>query len=174
MHWRRFNSPYSRARGMWRDIARVSSLDPTVFRKEFNRVYTATESLKALWQLGGALNDYLRAHPNAVAVPITLPRRLLSSHHRDARVIGLKLLVRSTAPLDEIASEISRALCRRDGYESCGGIRELGNLLDRVESECVPLADSLIERLKREVEPLIHDGVITHSEAGPLMKRLNE
>lgn len=157
---------------MWRDIVRVARLDPREFRREFDRTYLDCSDIKTLWQLGGATNDYLRINPDAMDVPPDLPRRLLRSHHRDARVIGLKLLNRSYVSDAEIVAAIVRAIKKRDGYESCGGLYELGQLLDR--RDISDLDSSLVHELRAALSPLLGDGVATHAGASRLLNRLND
>jgi hypothetical protein len=150
----------------------VARLDPGEFRREFDRIYDDSDDIRALWQLGGATNDYLRANPDAMAVPPELPRRLLGSQHLDARVIGLKLLNRSAVPDTEVVAAIIRAMNRRDGYESCGGLFELGLLLDR--RDISDLDPSLVQELRVALLPLVHDGVAAHAVSSCLLDGLNQ
>jgi hypothetical protein len=156
---------------MWRDIGRVTRLGPCEFRHEFDRIYRDCKNIKTLWQLGGVTNDYLRANPSAITVPVDLPRRLLAAHHVDARVIGLKLLNRTDVSDVEIVRAIIRAMNRRDGYESCGGIYELDEFLDR--RDISDIDSSLAYELCVALEPLANDGVATHGTASRQLKRLN-
>ena len=157
---------------MWRDIDRVMRLEPVDFRREFDLIYSHSHDVKTLYQLGGVTNDYLRANPGAMPVPADLPRRLLSLSHVDARVVGLKLLNRSNVSGNEIVREIVRALNRRDGYESCGGLHELGQFLGhRVGSD---LDSSWVRELRIALMPLVDDGIDTHKAASCLMDQLNE
>ena len=157
---------------MWRDIFRVLRLDPTEFRREFDRIYHDCCDIKTLWQLGGATNDYLRVNRDAMVVPPDLPRRLLKSQHLYARITGLKLLNRSNVSDAEIVAAIVRAMNRRDGFESCGGLHELGQLLDR--RNISDLDSFLVRELSVALSPLIHDGVATHAYASRLLNRLNQ
>jgi hypothetical protein len=157
---------------MWRDSVRVQRLDPREFRREFERIYHDCGDLKTLWQLGGMTNDYLRANPDAMAVPPDLPRRLLRSQHLHARVTGLKLLIRSKVSDAEIVAAIVRAMNRRDGFESCGGLHELGQFLDR--RELSDLDSALVCELRVALSPLVRDGVATHSTASRFLSCLDE
>jgi hypothetical protein len=156
---------------MWRDLGRLVRLDPRSFRREFDRIYHDCRDIKTLWQLGGATNDYLRANPDAMAVPAELPRRLLASHHLHARIVGLKLLNRSDVPDAELIATIVRALNRRDGNESCGGLYELGQLLDR--RDALDLDSSLVHALRAALSPLVDDNEPTHAAASRLLHILN-
>ncbi len=144
-------TPLQRARALWTPAA--LELSSTRFRELFDDTYGRTEDLETRWQLGGALNDYLRRRPHTVPVPLDLPWQLLRSHDADARIIGLKLLkhcdVSDVARLDELV----RAIKRDDNYESDGGLFELGQYLEncRDNGRRIPTlsADRLQEALKR-------------------------
>jgi hypothetical protein len=114
--------------------------------------------LETLWQLGGATNDYLRRNPGGVPVPIGLPKRLLASDDREARVIGLKLLNRcSDASTAEIIEESLRALKRGDRYEDYGGLYELGNLIERCRAAAVRLPVDIVDRLASAIDAFAVD-----------------
>jgi len=135
------------ARWMW-EVVHNHPWAPNEFDASFDRVYSHTDDLETLWQLGGATNDYLRCNPGGLSVPISLPKRLLASENREARVIGLKLLNRcSDISTSEITEEILRALQRGDGYEDYGGFCELGNLIERYEAAAVRLSADVVGRL---------------------------
>jgi hypothetical protein len=172
MRWRRFKSPFCRARGMWHDISRVKHLSPHEFRKEFERIYHGCHDLKTLWQLGGATNDYLRTNPHAIDVPIALPRRLLAAHHLHARIIGLKLLNRTNVSDTEMVHAIAQALRSGDAFESCGGIFESLQFLDR--RDVSRMDASLIQIVRDAVTPLVGDGVDIHSGALHVLDRIND
>src|SRR5262245_52512 len=113
--WDAIESPLELARALWSSDSR--SLPPELFQALFDRVYGSTSELEALWQLGGASNDYLRFHPESIDVPSKLPWTLAHSADREARVIGLKLLGRCYEQADEIVEEIVQALTCDDHYE---------------------------------------------------------
>jgi hypothetical protein len=172
MDWDEIESPVELARTMWSELPDVARLSPDRFQSLFDRVFGSTDDLEALWQLGGATNDYLRANPGAISVPVALPRRLLSSEHKDARIVGLKLLNRCGGADNEIVRGIVCALKRRDGYESCGGIFELGNFLDSRYPSGTGLDASLIDEIWMALEPLVDDGMDVHRGASHAMDRL--
>jgi hypothetical protein len=88
-------------------------LDPEEFQSRFDAIYAAAEGPATYWRLGGAANDYLRAHPRSISVPQELAPMLLSSRLVDARIIGLKLLIRLSTDTGQIVAAICRALeCR--------------------------------------------------------------
>lgn len=126
----------SQARALWRSVWTDDSEKPSPaeFQSRFDALYNATSSPTALWQLGGAANDYLRGHPGAIKVPVELAPLLLKSRIVDGRVIGLKLLTRTSSNVAEICEAICSALDRRSEYERCGGLHELGVLHDRIRS----------------------------------------
>jgi hypothetical protein len=104
-------------------------LAPTEFQSRFDAICETTADIEVLWQLGGAVNDYLRAHPNSVAVPPDLPFKLLASDHVQRRIVGLKLLHRLGAPLPQLLSHICSALQSQTQDELYGGLFVLGELL---------------------------------------------
>jgi hypothetical protein len=154
--WQNAETPLALARELWRvdNIPEVCALSPAQFRQLFDRVYEATDDVEALWQLGGATNDYLRSNPSAFEVPLDLARRLLYSDDVEARVIGLKLLNRRSDVVEEIVSEIVRALARQDNYESTGGIHELGEFLDRLETTGASLDSAQTNAIRRALATL--------------------
>ena len=171
--WDRIKPPLKLARSLWSvgNLQQLFRLPPERFEQLFARVYESTDDLETLWRLGGATNDYLRANPEAFRVPVELPRRLLASNHMDARIIGLKLLNRCPVDDEELVREFIRAMNRRDGDESCGGIFELSNFLDkRYPSGGAPA--QLVHRLLEALEPLVNDGEELHSGAASAVARL--
>jgi hypothetical protein len=155
---------------MWRDIERLVRLAPVEFRREFDRIYREADDIKTLWQLAGATNDYLRANPGAIDLPIELSRRLLMAEHRDARVIGLKLLNRSSVSDAEIVTAIVRTLKERDAYERCGGLYELGQFLERRRAS--EIDGLLTAELCGALMPLIRDDSEVHNASSRLLDAL--
>jgi hypothetical protein len=150
MEWDRLTTPLRLAKALWSSEA--WELSSTRFKELFDKTYRKSDKLKTLWQLGGAINDYLGAHPGAFSVPPELPWRLLRSDDREARVIGLKLLKRLTVPNSQRVEEYFRAIERRDGYESCGGLYELGQFLEHCQSSRERIAMALADRVLRVLE----------------------
>jgi hypothetical protein len=172
MRWRGFKSPFSRARAMWRDIVRVRRLDPIEFQREFDRIYANSSDIKTLWQLGGVTNDYLRANPDAISLPVDLPRTLLAAHHVHARIIGLKLLNRSKVPDVEIIAAIVRAIGAPDCYGEYSGTFVLGEFLD-----CRDVADldpSLVNDLRIALSAVVTRGSDQPDVVTPLLNVLND
>jgi hypothetical protein len=129
MDWNKFRSPLSLAKRMW--SSEGQDLPAQEFSALYERVRSATNEIKPLWQLGGATNDYLRRNPGAFPAPLELARFLLSANHGDARIIGLKLLTRCDARTEEFFAEVIRALKQKDDGEICGGLHELSIWIDR-------------------------------------------
>jgi hypothetical protein len=115
------------------------------FKTLFDRVYNCTTDVTALWQLGGAANDFLRVHPGALTIPVELATTLLGTHNR-CRVRD-----------EMMVNEIIRALQRRDSYESSGGMCELRRLLERHQSDGSTIDGCLAARLSDELAPLLND-----------------
>lgn len=135
------------ARWMW-NVVHDHPWDPGEFDDCFDRVYAHADDLETLWQLGGATNDYLRRYPGGLAVPVRLPKRLLASDDREARVIGLKLFNRlSDVSTAEITTEILRALNSGDRYEDYGALYELGNLIERCQAAAERLPADVVDQL---------------------------
>ena len=176
MLWDNIESPLELARQLWAidNLDAVRQLPKESFQSLFDRVYLATNEIEALWQLAGAANDYLRFSPDSINVPPELPRRLLSSNHSDARIVGLKLLNRCHVSDEEIVDAIIRALNRDDESESCSGINELGNYLGRRLPAGVGIDGKLIDRLVDALEPLVDDGVDLHSAAPRVLGQLKD
>lgn len=119
---------FRQAKRLWSVTAR--ELAPAEFQSRFDRLYPASRDLMTLWQLGGAANDYVRAHPHAIVVPMELATMLLAGDHVDARIIGLKLLNTLAAPVPQTIVYICAALRSTSDSEVYGGLYELGRLLD--------------------------------------------
>jgi hypothetical protein len=140
-------TPLEAARALWSSEA--LKLSPATFRGLFDRAYAQAIDLETLWQLGGAIFDFLRQYPGTLPVPQQLPWRLLQSDDVEARVVGLKLLdhieVSDAACIDEVV----RAIERHDGYESAGGLAELGRLLRRLGNNAYRIPTASAERLLR-------------------------
>jgi hypothetical protein len=138
------------AKDLWSLEAR--ELPPAEFQTRFDAVYAAAEGPATLWHLGGAANDYLRAHPEAIAVPAELAHALLASEIVDGRIIGLKLLNRCSSDLHAICSAICDALESKHEHTLYGGLCELDNLLRRLSpmssTATLPVND-ILPRLRR-------------------------
>jgi hypothetical protein len=102
-----------------------------------------------LWQLGGAANDYLHAHPDSIVDPDELAPALLASKMVDARIIGLKLLIRCSSDFTSITSSICRALESRHEGELYGGLCELDNLLRQLGPSSRLPVQELLPKLTR-------------------------
>jgi hypothetical protein len=150
MNWDRFDTPLKLARALW--SVKAIELPASEFRELSDRVYQNTNDLETLWQLGGAINDYLRRFPATVPVPRELPFRLLRSDDQDARIIALKLLNRSGAPEDQILQEIVLAIQRDDDCESVGAFYELNQYLDRRQENDQKIPESFVPQLCRLLE----------------------
>lgn len=131
MRWRRFKSPFCRARAMWRDLPRLQQLDPADFQREFDRIYAKSNDIKTLCQLGGAADFYLQANPNAISIPVELPRRLVRAHHVHARIVGLRLLNQLEVPDAELVAAIVQAMREPDTYGEYSGTFVLCQFLNR-------------------------------------------
>jgi hypothetical protein len=85
---------------------------------------------------------------------------LLESDHREARVIGLKLLNRCSSSASMVAPWIIRALGAKDDYEIYGGLHELYELLRRPirpqRSDVVGVRDAL-ERISNSADPNLRE-----------------
>ena len=121
------------ARALWSEDG--VNLPAAEFKARFDQIYARSEDIDTYWQLGGALNDYLGFDPHSFAVPPELATILLSSSLVDARIVGLKLLVRHSSNVDLITEWLCRALQSKRSGELYGGLYELGNLLDRIQSK---------------------------------------
>lgn len=122
------------------------------FKELFDKTYQQADDLETRWQLGGAINDYLRRYPNTVSVPLGLPWQLLQSDDVEARVIGLKLVNRCNVPNTQRIDEFIRAIERGDDYESVGGLHELGQFLESCHGRGERISASSAERLRRVLE----------------------
>jgi len=107
-------------------------LSPAEFQARFDALYAVTKHPTALWQLGGAANDFLRKNPGSISVPSELAPLLLQSKRVDGRIIVLKLFTRTSSDVVAMSAAICRALASRTSHEQCGGLHELGVLLDRI------------------------------------------
>jgi hypothetical protein len=150
MDWNRLETPLQVAHALWSFEA--IELSPTDFRALFDRAYRKTNDLETLWRLGGAINDFLRHSPGVLTVPQQLPWRLLQSEDVEARVIGLKLLNRIDISDAARIDEFIRAIERHDGYESDGGLYELGQFLERRERIGKRIPGPSAERVRRSLE----------------------
>src|SRR5262245_58113283 len=113
------------AKALWSPEAK--ELSPGEFQARFDAIFSAAEGPATLWQLGGAINDYLRAHVGSVIVPTDLAPNLVASRMVDARIVGLKLLVRCSTDLSLIGTSICTALSSKHESELYGGLLELFN-----------------------------------------------
>jgi hypothetical protein len=141
---------------MWK---RVHSYDwgPGEFRALFEQLYTDRADLETLWQLGGAVNDYLRRYPGEFNVPPELPRELLVSPSVDARIIGLKLLNRANVDVSEIARSIIDALRAPAEYGEYSGLYETGNFISRCREGKVRLPGKLTRDLIAAIREYVAD-----------------
>lgn len=156
MKWDQLETQVMLAHALWSSEART--LSPSKFRELFDKAYENANDLETLWQLGGAINDYLRRFPGVLPVPPELPWRLLGSDDQESRVIGLKLLIRCDVPADRTIDEIIKAIERNDDYESHGGFYELGNLLERCRDNGKTIPASSAERLRQVLQRSLIDG----------------
>lgn len=144
------NPVYSAAKALWSFQAR--ELQQPEFQAKFDEVYRhAIEetNIEALWQLGGAANDYIRSRPqNNLIVPNELAPTLLSSKLMDARIIGLKLLTRCSPNIELVADWICRALVSKHECEVYGGLSELGKLLESRNPFAKKEQDEICSRLR--------------------------
>ncbi len=174
--WDNYDNLLELARAMWKHVWSQQAVDlpPDQFRKLFARIYDNCRDIPTLWQLGGATNDYLRIYPDALTVPTDLPTMLLNSNDIETRIIGLKLLNRCNISDELIISEIIRAMQRRDQYESCGGFYELGELLDRHQTNGSEIEGDLVRRLQQVLATFREDeDDDTRSSARHLLERLD-
>jgi hypothetical protein len=133
-------APFEIASSLWGLVG--SQLSPRAFGEQFSRVYTSTDDMRVLHQLGGAINDYLRLHPGCLDVPDDLASRLLASSNVDHRIIGLKLLKHARWTTDTIVAYFVRALRSDSVLEHYGGLYEIGQVLDQADSDCLSLLNS--------------------------------
>lgn len=150
MEWNRLDTPLKIAQALWSTQGR--ELAPAAFRELFERAYRQTNDLETLWQLGGAINDFLRHHSGSLEIPPQLPWRLLQSDDVEARVIGLKLLNRINVSDAERIDEFVRAIECHDGYEAVGGLHELGQFLDGYQNSSRKIPPASADRLRRALE----------------------
>jgi hypothetical protein len=155
MEWNRLDTPLRIARALWSLEGR--ELAPAAFRELFERAYREANDLETLWQLGGAINDFLRHRPGTLEVPPQLPWRLLQSDDVEARVIGLKLLNRIDVSDAERIEELARAIECHDGYESVGGLHELGQFLEGRQNSGQKIPAESVNRLRRVLEDFPRD-----------------
>ncbi len=155
MNWNDLRDPRELAERLW--SAEALALSPEEFQALFDRVYRNSDDIRRLWRLGGAANDYLRHHPHAIPVPPELAWTLLRSDHREARVIGLKLLNRIDVSDEALLGEILRAIERADDHESIGGLFELGNYLDRAGSRSLSHVAHTIGKLRKAIQAITID-----------------
>jgi hypothetical protein len=135
------------AKALWTLEAR--DLSPREFQSRFDNIYSGAEGPATLWQLGGAVNDFLRVHPGTIKVPNELAPTLLSSTIVDGRIIGLKLLNRCSTDVTAISASICQALESRHKSELYGGLCELDNLLRRLETTVQVPTQDLLPRLRK-------------------------
>lgn len=124
-------------------------LEPATFQARFDAIYAVAEGPATLWQLGGAANDYLRAHADAIVVPPELITALVASQMVDGRIIGLKLLNRCSSDTRSICTYICRALESGHEGELYGGLCELDRLLRRASQSVALAVDDISVRLDR-------------------------
>ena len=147
MEWDRLGTPLEIAQSLWsRDALK---LPPMTFGELFDRAYSQTNDLETLWQLGGAINDFLRHRPGVLAIPPQLPSLLLRSDDVEARVVGLKLLNHIDVSDADRIDECVRAIARGDGYESVGGLHELGRFLKSCQGSGKRIPTASAERILR-------------------------
>ncbi len=135
-------------------------LDPATFQARFDAIYAEAEGPATLWQLGGAANDYLRMHADAIVVPPELIATLAASQMVDGRIIGLKLLNRCSSDVRSICTSICRALASSHEGELYGGLCELDGLLRRAShSAALPVDDILVclDRLNGSGDPYVRE-----------------
>jgi hypothetical protein len=155
-NWEQYDNPLELAEMLWEHVCSSQGDEPPPDQFEilFHRVYDAADDVVTLWRLGGATNDYLRFHPGALDVPQNLPEKLLASADVDARVTGLKLLNRCNTSDEAMVGKIIRAMQRLDEYESCGGLHETHEFLDRCERDGRKINSTLVARLRHSVDLL--------------------
>jgi hypothetical protein len=137
----------SLAKKLWDELS--STLCPDEFQARFDEIYRRAEGPATLWRLGGAANDYLRKHPDSVRVPCELAPALLASSLVDARIIGLKLLIRTSQDWGAIHAELCRALESRHVSTRLGGLCELHNALHRCGKGLPMPKGDLVSRLEK-------------------------
>lgn len=154
MSWK--GSPLTIARSMWKRVHDYK-WTPGEFRALFEKLYPATDDLETLWQLGGAVNDYLRRYPDEFDVPPKLARDLLCSPSVDARIIGLKLLNRADVDVSEIARSIVDALRVPAEYGDYSGLYETGNFISRCRERKIRLPNALTRDLITALREYVAD-----------------
>jgi len=137
---------FEMAQTMWK-VVHDYAWKADEFSSLFDRVYSNADDVDTLWQLAGATNDYLRLGLGSFPVPVELPKRLLSSDHLEARVIGLKLYGRCPVREDDVIAKIIEALNRPEEYEQYGGFYEAGNLVERCRISGARLSRDSVEPL---------------------------
>jgi hypothetical protein len=136
------------AKALW-NSRESYALAPHEFQAKFDALYAASEGIATLWHLGGAANDYLRGHPGSISVPSELAPALLASRLVNGRIIGLKLLNRSSSDETSILSWICRALDARNESEVLVGLCELREFLERRPPVTILPVHELLPRLER-------------------------
>jgi hypothetical protein len=129
-NWDQIESVQELAERLWSFEA--LELPPQRFVDLADRVWKGSPGPQALWKLGGAMNDFLRRHPDTITVPAKLPWLLLVSPRCDPRIVGLKLLKHIRISDERLLKEVLKALQRRREYERCGGIHELHLFIDQL------------------------------------------
>jgi hypothetical protein len=133
-------------------------LSSAEFQSQFDAIYAVAEGPATLWHLGGAANDYLRAHPESIQVPPELATALVASRMVDGRIIGLKLLIRCSSDIPTITNSLCRALQSRKRQEMLGGLCELDNFLRRLNPTTpLPLHEFLprLRKLESSSDPIV-------------------
>jgi hypothetical protein len=124
-------------------------LSRDTFERRWQKLWSQASDIAVLWQLGGAMNDYLRHHPGSLNVRPDLPWILLRSNRRDARIIGLKLLKHCQLPTALVLYEVMIALARPTNDERLGGVHELDNFLSALRAPVAPALKDQVNRLTR-------------------------
>lgn len=153
---------FQKARELW---SLAAELPAEEFQSRFDSLFATADSLPTLWQLGGAIGDYLRRYPAAVKMPPSLPETLLQSDHADARIVGLKLLNRAKTPAEQTAKWVVSALRSNSECELIGGLCELDEILKRansrfdfesVKAALIPLSESSDDYVRRRADDYLY------------------
>lgn len=132
-----------------------SCLSPGLFQKYFDWTLAHTTDIDLLSRLMFAAAMYLRhRRPGAFQLPYSLARRLLASQDLDHRLGGLKSLVHSEASVNEIYTELAKALQTDDFQERWTGI---GSLLWLLESEPTRRAAELDPKVLTELQRVLSE-----------------
>lgn len=158
-------STEEKARLLWSLFGMCMS--PPLFCNVFFELYSTSDDLVVLHQIGGAANDYLRRRRGALKLPEELCRCLLKSQNVDHRVVGLKLLKHSIIPTHEVLTVLAESLNNKSPTEGEAALCEVHYVLELTDGNIDADPDDL-ELLMRALDSFaarVSDEDIKHSAA---------